>query len=29
MTMAMVELVVFLAIIILAAVGREERGKEF
>jgi SHS family lactate transporter-like MFS transporter len=29
MTMALVECVVFLAIIVLAAVGREERGKEF
>jgi MFS transporter, SHS family, lactate transporter len=29
LTMAMVESVVFLAIIILAAIGREERGKEF
>ena len=29
LTMALVESVVFLAIIILAAVGREERGKEF
>jgi SHS family lactate transporter-like MFS transporter len=29
MTMALVECVVFLAIIILAAVGREARGKEF
>ena len=28
-TMAMVELVVFIAIIVLAAIGREERGKEF
>jgi MFS transporter, SHS family, lactate transporter len=28
-TMAMVQLVVFLAIIILTAIGREERGKEF
>src|SRR5882762_5163371 len=28
-TMALVESVVFLAIIILAAIGREERGKEF
>jgi MFS transporter, SHS family, lactate transporter len=28
-TMAIVELVVFLAIILLAAIGREERGKEF
>jgi SHS family lactate transporter-like MFS transporter len=29
LTMALVELVVFCAIIVLAAVGREERGKEF
>jgi SHS family lactate transporter-like MFS transporter len=29
LTMALVELVVFLAIIFLAAIGREERGKEF
>jgi SHS family lactate transporter-like MFS transporter len=29
MTMAVVELVIFLAIILLAAIGREERGKEF
>jgi len=29
LTMAVVESVVFLAIIILAAIGREERGKEF
>jgi MFS transporter, SHS family, lactate transporter len=29
LTMAMVEAVVFLAIIFLAAIGREERGKEF
>jgi SHS family lactate transporter-like MFS transporter len=29
MTMAMVELVVFIAVIVLAAIGREERGKEF
>jgi SHS family lactate transporter-like MFS transporter len=29
LTMAMVEVVVFLAIIILAAIGREERGREF
>jgi SHS family lactate transporter-like MFS transporter len=29
MTMALVEGVVFLAIILLAAIGREERGKEF
>ncbi|HEY4283174.1 MAG TPA: MFS transporter [Chthoniobacterales bacterium] len=29
LTMAMVEVVVFVAIIILAAIGREERGKEF
>jgi len=29
LTMALVELVVFVAIIILAAVGREELGKEF
>lgn len=29
MTMAIVELVVFLAVIFLAAIGREERGKEF
>ena len=29
MTMALVEVVVFLAIILLAAIGREERGKEF
>ena len=29
LTMAMVELVVFVAIIFLAAIGREERGKEF
>jgi SHS family lactate transporter-like MFS transporter len=29
MTMATVELVVFLAVIFLAAIGREERGKEF
>jgi SHS family lactate transporter-like MFS transporter len=28
-TMAIVELVVFLAIILLAAIGREERGREF
>jgi SHS family lactate transporter-like MFS transporter len=28
-TMAIVELVVFLAVIFLAAIGREERGKEF
>jgi SHS family lactate transporter-like MFS transporter len=28
-TMALVELAVFLAIILLAAIGREERGKEF
>jgi hypothetical protein len=28
-TMALVECVVFLAIIFLAAIGREERGKEF
>jgi MFS transporter, SHS family, lactate transporter len=28
-TMAMVQLAVFLAIIVLAAIGREERGKEF
>jgi len=27
--MALVECVVFLAIILLAATGREERGKEF
>jgi len=27
--MALVECVVFLAIIVLAATGREERGKEF
>jgi hypothetical protein len=27
--MAMVEVVVFVAIIILAAIGREEHGKEF
>lgn len=29
LTMALVELVVFFAIIVLAAIGREERGKEF
>ena len=29
LTMALVECVVFIAIIVLAAVGREERGKEF
>jgi SHS family lactate transporter-like MFS transporter len=29
LTMALVEVVVFLAIIFLAAIGREERGKEF
>jgi SHS family lactate transporter-like MFS transporter len=29
LTMALVELVVFAAIILLAAVGPEERGKEF
>lgn len=29
LTMAMVEFIVFLAIIVLAAIGREERGKEF
>jgi SHS family lactate transporter-like MFS transporter len=29
LTMALVELIVFLAIIVLAAIGREERGKEF
>src|SRR5438477_5063445 len=29
LTMALVEVVVFLAIILLAAIGREERGKEF
>ena len=29
LTMALVESVVFLAIIVLAAIGREERGKEF
>ena len=29
LTMAMVEAVVFIAIIILAAIGPEERGKEF
>ena len=29
MTMALVETAVFLAIIVLAAIGREERGKEF
>jgi SHS family lactate transporter-like MFS transporter len=29
LTMALVEYVVFLAIIVLAAIGREERGKEF
>ena len=29
LTMAMVEVVVFIAIIVLAAIGREERGKEF
>jgi SHS family lactate transporter-like MFS transporter len=29
MTMACVELIVFIAIIILAAIGREDRGKEF
>jgi SHS family lactate transporter-like MFS transporter len=29
LTMALVECVVFLAIIVLAAIGREERGKEF
>ena len=29
LTMALVESVVFLAIIFLAAIGREERGKEF
>src|SRR6266550_4291576 len=29
LTMAMVEAVVFIAIIVLAAIGREERGKEF
>ena len=29
LTMALVEAVVFLLIIILAALGREERGKEF
>ncbi|MFL6514145.1 MAG: MFS transporter [Chthoniobacterales bacterium] len=29
LTMAMVELVVFVAIIIVTAIGREERGKEF
>jgi SHS family lactate transporter-like MFS transporter len=29
LTMALVECVVFLAIILLAAIGREERGKEF
>jgi MFS transporter, SHS family, lactate transporter len=28
-TMAIVELVVFLAVLLLAAIGREERGKEF
>ena len=29
LTMALVESVVFLVIIVLAAIGREERGKEF
>lgn len=29
LTMAVVELIVFVAIIVLAAIGREERGKEF
>jgi SHS family lactate transporter-like MFS transporter len=29
LTMALVECIVFLAIIVLAAIGREERGKEF
>jgi SHS family lactate transporter-like MFS transporter len=29
LTMALVECVVFIAIIVLAATGREERGKEF
>jgi SHS family lactate transporter-like MFS transporter len=29
LTMALVEGVVFLAIIVLAAIGREQRGKEF
>jgi len=29
LTMALVEAVVFLAIIFLSAIGREERGKEF
>ena len=29
LTMAMVEAIVFVAIIFLAAIGREERGKEF
>jgi hypothetical protein len=29
LTMALVEGVVFVAIILLAAIGREERGKEF
>jgi SHS family lactate transporter-like MFS transporter len=29
LTMALVESVVFLAIIFLAAIGREERGREF
>jgi SHS family lactate transporter-like MFS transporter len=29
LTLAVVELIVFLAIIFLAAIGREERGKEF
>jgi SHS family lactate transporter-like MFS transporter len=29
LTMAMVQLVVFIAVIILAAIGQEERGKEF
>jgi SHS family lactate transporter-like MFS transporter len=29
LTMAVVECIVFVAIIVLAAIGREERGKEF
>jgi SHS family lactate transporter-like MFS transporter len=29
LTMALVECVVFIAVIVLAATGREERGKEF
>jgi len=29
LTMALLEAIVFIAIIVLAAIGREERGKEF